>query len=300
MRSMNPDPLDNEEIRRFEEQYRRMPDSLVFARLADAYRKAGDPNRALEILEAGISRHREYASAHIVRARACLDLERTGAAEESFLRVLELDNANLVAMRGLAALARERGDLASARLWFQRISGLDPEKSAEPDVAEPDDVPAASLPPEPEPLPRTEEEWWTPDAEPAVEKAEPTPGGPAGAWWFEDPAEGGSAEDGDLLTRTMAELYEKQGLFEEAAAIYAELLSDRPDDDELRAALAQLETRLETVPEAAIHAEPTAAEPPFEAKPLAEPAAGSHVVAQREATSGRSEVFLAWLRKLAE
>ncbi|MFQ5529096.1 MAG: hypothetical protein ACE5FP_01980, partial [Gemmatimonadota bacterium] len=63
---MNPDPLDNEEIRRFEEQYRRMPDSLVFARLADAYRKAGDPNRALEILEAGISRHREYASAHIV------------------------------------------------------------------------------------------------------------------------------------------------------------------------------------------------------------------------------------------
>jgi pentatricopeptide repeat protein len=41
-------------------------------------------------------------------------------------------------------------------------------------------------------------------------------------------------DDADLLTRTMAELYARQGLIDEAEAIYRELMRDRPDDDGLR------------------------------------------------------------------
>ena len=47
-------PLDEsaeDEIRRFEEQFSQQPESLVFARLADAHRKAGDPHRALAKLD---------------------------------------------------------------------------------------------------------------------------------------------------------------------------------------------------------------------------------------------------------
>ncbi|MFW6085493.1 MAG: tetratricopeptide repeat protein, partial [Gemmatimonadota bacterium] len=102
---MEPDFTGNEDIQRFAEHFRRNPDSLVFARLADAFRKAGDPERALEILRDGIRRHPDYASAHIVRARALEDLERPSEAEASLRRVLELDAQNLVAMRGLAELA---------------------------------------------------------------------------------------------------------------------------------------------------------------------------------------------------
>ena len=274
---MSKEPLDSDEIRRFEDQFRRNPDSLVFARLADAHRKAGDPNRALEILEAGIGRHGGYPSAHIVRARTYMDLGQPGAAEQSFLRAIDLDASNLVAMRGLASLAQERGDEAAARMWFQRISGLEPE-----------------MPGGVEPLPPTEEIWWTPD-ENLVETGSDTEDS-AEAWWFEDPDEARSSDDGDLLTRTMAELYEKQGLVGEAVAIYKELLEDHPDDSELKAALARAESSFASAPAVAVPAEPEA-DPLDEASTSTDPEPTPTV--SSPVTSGRSEVFLEWLRSLA-
>lgn len=318
---MSQNPIDSSEIQRFEDQYRQNPDSLVFARLADAYRKAGDPKRALEILESGIGRHRNYPSAYIIRARTCIDLGQSGSAEEAFLRVLELDSGNLVALRGLAALARERGDLAGARQWFQRISGLDQgslDAVDEDSTGAPDQAAASAnrdLPPGVDPLPQTEEEWWTPDSKsdsPSVEpeEAEPAADGQAEAWWFEDPDEGEPASDGDLLTRTMAQLYEEQGLVEEAAAIYRELLSDRPEDKEMQTTLARLDTRLaaiapvapipdELLAETAIQDEPEAehAEPANEDSDVPELSADVEPEAH---ASGQGEVFLAWLRRIGK
>ncbi len=292
---MNREHSDDDDIRRFEDQFRLNPGGLVFARLADAYRRAGDPGRALEVLEEGISRHPDYATAHIVRARTYIDLGKSGDAEQAFLRVLELDGSNLVAMRGLAALARNRGDLAGARIWIERISGLDVGTAAEPVVPEPSTT-GAGTSPSLDPLPPTEEEWWTPDAEP--EGAEPGAEGPAGAWWFEDPADDATSDDGDLLTRTMAELYEKQGLIEEAAAIYRELLNDHPDDEELQASLARLEARLETASPPPKEVDAPTERPPSETR---KPPAGAQITAAPpDAVSGRSEVFLEWLRGLGE
>ncbi|MCL7960362.1 MAG: tetratricopeptide repeat protein [marine benthic group bacterium] len=123
---MGPDSPSSEEIRRFEEQYRRQPESLVFARLADAYRKAGQPEKALAILEEGLMRHPDYPSGHIVRARALRDMGKMAETLESFRRVLELDGANLVAIRELAGLADERGDTGEARHWYERLGQIDP------------------------------------------------------------------------------------------------------------------------------------------------------------------------------
>ena len=124
--TMGPDSPSSEEIRRFEEQYRRQPESLVFARLADAYRKAGHPEKALAILEEGLIRHPDYPSGHIVRARALRDMGKMAETLESFRRVLELDGANLVAIRELAGLADERGDTGEARHWYERLGQIDP------------------------------------------------------------------------------------------------------------------------------------------------------------------------------
>ena len=123
---MVPDSPTSDEIRRFEEQVRDQPESLVFARLADAYRKAGQPERALAVLEDGLYRHPNYPSGHIVRARALRDMGRVDETLEAFRRVLELDGANLVAIRELAGLADERGDVGEARHWFERLSQVDP------------------------------------------------------------------------------------------------------------------------------------------------------------------------------
>jgi len=123
---MGPDSSASDEIRRFEEQYRRQPDSLVFARLADAHRRAGQPERALAILEEGLIRHPDYPSGHIVRARALRDMGRMDETLESFRQVLELDGANLVAIRELARLADERGDRDESRHWYERLGQIDP------------------------------------------------------------------------------------------------------------------------------------------------------------------------------
>jgi len=322
-----------DEIRRFEEQFRNQPESLVFARLADAYRKSGDLERSLEVLDEGIGRHPDYLSAHIVRARTFRELGRSDEARSAFERVIELDAQNLVAIRGLAEIARESGDVVSELAWLERLEQADPQspdsglrlaelRELRPPVDETAESPDAGELPE---LPAGEE-WWSDGplasgtvevpfesdreadeaagpAEPAragSEDSRPDESGPglselvselwsgpsiepvrgrvadsfaeelnsailddeppasssaeAGlpsvdAWWFEPPpepgagerGEGEAAEDGDqdadLLTRTMAELYARQGLVDEAEAIYRELLIDRPDDESLRAGL---------------------------------------------------------------
>jgi tetratricopeptide (TPR) repeat protein len=308
---MAPDSTSHEEIKRFEEQYRSQPESLVFARLADAYRKAGEPFQALEVLEEGLARHPDYPSAHIVQARALRDLGRLDDAVRSFRRVLDLDAGNLVAVRELGSLAHERGELSEARHWYERLVQVDPtneeaarlleelpelSETADPgtgrQVAEP-----GSSPPEVdmEPAPGGSE-WWNdpvdagqapPAGEPA-EAGEPVgdvpdepvveePGEPLAqdevvaailngevpreiraedTWWYEErppeePAE--PSAEADLLTRTMADLYAEQGLLQEAAEIYEELLRDSPDDAGLRARLDELrgvvEQEIETVEE---------------------------------------------------
>lgn len=333
-------PIDEsaqDEIRRFEEQFRKQPESLVFARLADAYRKSGDSMRALEVLEEGIQRHPDYLSAHIVRARTFRDLGRTDEARRAFERVIEIDAENLVAIRGLAAMARDSGDQESEVFWLERLEAADPqseESSARLDElrslrpASPADPPAAPAggewwndpPPEalPSPSPAREAnegksqdpELHVPpaqsdSAESEVDGGEPDAGtaeitedrddlvselwsgpafssdpgvaaplaeelhaailddeitadggpesespSPSDAWWYEpreatddEPGmetvetEDGEAGDADLLTRTMADLYARQGLIDEAEAIYRELLVDRPDDEALRVGL---------------------------------------------------------------
>jgi tetratricopeptide (TPR) repeat protein len=364
---MPPGSADNEEIQRFEDQYRRNPDSLVFARLADACRKAGDPERALTLLRDGIQKHPDYPTAHLVRARSLVDLGRPAEAEESLRRVLELDAQNLVAMRDIAVLAEERGDPLEAVHWYEQIAALDP---GNPEAAEALDRLNDSLPSTPpglEPLPAPHEEWWSsptleinddeavepamyevgePDApeaevpqpppepderqapvelsaddlrptwsdpdvvieegaaaeldalaaeldagmeadravdepavdEPAVDEPDPDEGrARTTAWWFEDPADAereDTDEDGDLLTRTMADLYVKQGLLEDAAAIYRELLADRPDDDDLRRALRDVEGQLagpEASPADAEPAEEAAGQEAASVEPVASP-----------------------------
>lgn len=441
---MSTEAAGNDEIQRFEDQYRRNPDSLVFARLADAYRKAGDPDRALQLLDEGIRRHRDYPSAHIIQARTFIDLERSAEADAAFRHVLELDAQNLVAMRGLAALTEERGDRAEAVEWYERIEALDPLNAeaseallrlrggvAAADRRDPDRRdPVGREPVSHEPvshgldtLKPTSEEWWStatpvspgagvadarlpadvaeeletmgdelasslsdesepepselgfdeialppagagrdpaefvgdPTAEPDGDSfgseaesdaeldaeieaesdveidveidVEPEGGVPsrgdsdsAAAWWFEDPGDTEPSDDGDLLTRTMADLYARQGLVDEAAAIYRELLVDRPGDPDLERALAGLQEGPEAPADPDPRPRPRPAIPAgsvvdtdvgSESPPERLEAATSSAADGKLPSSGdpysshevpvvaaRSEAFLEWLRRL--
>ncbi len=215
---MFPDRRLFEDIERFEAEYAERPDGLVFARLADAYRKTGDPQRALDLLEEGLSRHPNYFSALIVQGKSFLDLKRSAEAEGAFRRVLELDADNMVALQALAELATDRGELEEAARWYERLVQVDPanedaaaafKQLADRDLREATEVIARDLD-SPQPIPASPEEG-------------------AGDGSERDEA----GHDPDLLTQTMAELYASQGLFQEAEAVYLELLKFRPGDPAL-------------------------------------------------------------------
>lgn len=121
------------EIARLEALFSAHPEGRMFTHLAEAYRKAGELDRAREVLEHGLRRHPDYASAHVVLGRVLADQGKVEEAAAAFRRVLELDPQNLVALRASADLARDLGKRDEALGYYREILALDP---ANEEVAE--------------------------------------------------------------------------------------------------------------------------------------------------------------------
>ena len=99
------------EIEKLEQRWAENPKGRNFAPLADAYRKAGELDRAIELCKAGLERHPDYVSAHIVYGRCFLDLKNDTTASQVFRKVLELDPEDVlgVELEHLAEHLRRRG-----------------------------------------------------------------------------------------------------------------------------------------------------------------------------------------------
>lgn len=237
---MPADFTPEEEARRLERLYSANPDGLVFARLADAYRRCGRLEEALELLGEGLVDHPDYATGHLIHGRVLREDGRPEEAAEAYRRVLELDAENLVALRSLAELAAERGEMEEARRWAKRVSRAEPFATFAPEEA----VEAGGQ----SPAGGAERERdATGDAGAAPGRDDgPIPGEDRLAseiaavaddqWWK---GSDGSEDDGEdaepeVATETMARLYAEQGLFEEAAEVYGRLAERRPDEPELR------------------------------------------------------------------
>lgn len=285
----------------------RDPDGRGFAPLADALRRAGDLGQALELVLDGVERLPDFATGHVVAGWVYRARGEENEAERSFRRVLELDDENVSALRGLGFLLADRGEDPEALDVFRRLDELDPgdpevrarltelgdgERTAATGV-----VPIESLAPADAGRPVVDIEALAPGppggeagvsgaaaaagpvvdirdlapsgagTEPPVdiralapEEPEVIPGEPeveeveepgarvGGAVVSLSGAERGEAADpaGDPdqpgpWTRTMAELYVRQGLPDRAVEVYRRLVERSPGDDDLRARLRELE-----------------------------------------------------------
>lgn len=113
------------EIEKLERRWQENPLGLTFASLAELYRKAGDPGRALELIAQGLTQHPNYVPAHIVRARCHLDTQSDADAELAFMRVAELDPENVMALKGLAELSERGGRIAEAVHRLETLLDVD-------------------------------------------------------------------------------------------------------------------------------------------------------------------------------
>ncbi|MGI9090223.1 MAG: tetratricopeptide repeat protein, partial [Gemmatimonadaceae bacterium] len=107
--------------RKFDENPRR-----YFAPLANEYRKAGDPDRAIELCRTYLPQQPSHMSGYIVYGQALFDANRSDEAAGVFKQALTLDPENVIAFRYLGDIARSKRDSAGAMRWYGKILELDP------------------------------------------------------------------------------------------------------------------------------------------------------------------------------
>src|SRR5437879_985596 len=117
---------DTSEIDKLEARFRDNPKGRNFAPLADAYRKAGLIDNAVDLCQNGLKLHPDYVSAYIVYARCLVDKKDDAGALGVFRKVLELDGENIIALRGLAELAERNGKYEEEVEWLGRLLNADP------------------------------------------------------------------------------------------------------------------------------------------------------------------------------
>ena len=114
------------EIEKLEHRYNENPKGRNFAPLADAYRKAGQVDLAIDLCRKGLELHPDYISAYIVYGRCLLDKKDDPAAEAMFRKVLGLDPENVLALKILADVAGRTNRLDLVVDWLGKLLAVDP------------------------------------------------------------------------------------------------------------------------------------------------------------------------------
>ena len=129
------------------------PDGRAFAPLADAYRRAGQPRKAIGLLTDGLSRLPDFVTGHVVAARLYAEQGLLEEGELAARRALELDSENVSALAVLVRVLDATGRTDEAGEAFAALEALEPEILAEEEVARPEPVmDMADLAPDEEPV----------------------------------------------------------------------------------------------------------------------------------------------------
>ena len=114
------------EIEKLEHRYNENPKGRNFAPLADAYRKAGQVDLAIDLCRKGLELHPDYISAYIVYGRCMLDKKDDPGAEQVFRKVMTLDPENVLALKILADVADRNNRMEQAVEWLGKLLAVDP------------------------------------------------------------------------------------------------------------------------------------------------------------------------------
>jgi tetratricopeptide (TPR) repeat protein len=230
-----PEKLDlPPEIERYYEKWKKDPRSRIFAQLADAYRKNGMLDEAIQICLQGLNIHPSYGSARMVLARAYQEKGQDLEAEREFLEIISNDPNNLLANRLLGDLLHKGGRIQQALEQYQRVLKLTP---LDREIRETLEKIEASLEPSAAPLLAATEELKEKTEEAPQEalreevasilegERERTP---------DAALKPQDKKEDAFLTETVADLYLKQGLYDQAAEIFFKMLASDPNNSHLQ------------------------------------------------------------------
>jgi hypothetical protein len=113
-----------------EEKLRKNPASFVFSRLADCYRKGGDIQQAIEVCTRGLADHPDSITGHIILGRCFLEQEKYKEASIEFVKVIEQDRRNQVALKMLADIYAHQDMKEKAGDLYGFLLTIDPENQS--------------------------------------------------------------------------------------------------------------------------------------------------------------------------
>lgn len=200
------------EIRYLKAKFDQAPDSRLFAPLADAYRKNGQVDRAIELCEAGLIRYPDYASAHVILGKCFYDKGATERSRAEFERVIELDAENMVALKFMGDILLAEGKRDDAVSYLRRLLAIDPTNEE-----------VAAM------LGGLEEEFQIKEID------------------LEEAKRAAAEERNDeVATMTLAGIYAAQGYYSKALKIYGEILDAQPHNVEAKRMVEKIEKMMET------------------------------------------------------
>ncbi len=224
------------------------PDSMVFAPLADAYRKSGMLDQAEEVCQLGLEKHPQFSSARVVLGRIFLEQKKYSEAAEEFRQVLkdEMDNLMANTLIGHALLGERKfkeaaealrralvlnpddpglqSTLDDAIAYSKGLKEPPPEEESEPTLVEavdgkPETKTVAPAEPPEDVVPAKIEL-----AKDAGERVEDKAEGPA-------PIKATGSGAGNITASLkVAEMHMKRGNFDLAVPIYEEVVAADPDN----------------------------------------------------------------------
>lgn len=115
-------PYLKEYLRRYEED----PCSRVFAPLADAYRKMGRLDEALQICKDGIKHHPEFHGGRVALAKCWIEKQHWTEARAELERVVHASPENLLAQRLLGDVTLQLGESDTALHAYKMALMLSP------------------------------------------------------------------------------------------------------------------------------------------------------------------------------
>ncbi len=118
--------IDADLLERYQLDLQKNPRSRVFAPLAEAYRKMGLLDQALELCKQGVKHHPNFVSGRVAYGRICLEKGLLEQAEEELSSATRLSPDNLLAHRLLAKLYVQQRQPARALKSFKYVLLLHP------------------------------------------------------------------------------------------------------------------------------------------------------------------------------
>lgn len=234
-------------------EYQRDPRSLVFVTLAEAYRAEGLAGQALEILSEGLEFHPKLSSAFLCKSKCFYDLKRYADSLKEIQNALQINPDNLRALRFQAEIYVRLGQRKSAIRALTRVVSLFPQDQEAVQALEElenlefgtnlpvNEILRASTDQAPTELGKIEE-FQIGTVSESFASIGAIPGVVAALPAVASVEELEQEEEPTFATRTIAELYLRQGLKSKAKSVIRKILKEDPANMWARETLQELET----------------------------------------------------------